>query len=70
MNRSRASTAGTTRLTQWWLDIGDELCPHCGQLYLIELEYRCPHCDQASCRHCRCAECAEDSEQEDRDHGR
>ena len=37
----------------WWLIEGDEECPHCGQLYLYELEFRCPECDTAVCLHCR-----------------
>ena len=35
----------------WWLTDGDEECPHCGRLYLYEVEFRalnatagCPHC--------------------------
>ena len=37
----------------WWLDEGDLECPYCGQLYILELEFRCPECDSPSCRHCR-----------------
>lgn len=52
----------------WWLADGDEECPHCGQLYYIELEFRCPDCDRAVCPHCKkkhaqghylCPECVE-----------
>lgn len=36
----------------WWLG-GDEECPHCGQFYAYEIEFRCPECDRPSCPHCR-----------------
>jgi hypothetical protein len=35
----------------WWL-LGEEECPHCGLLYIYELEFRCPDCDSPSCMHC------------------
>ena len=35
----------------WWLG-GEEECPHCHQLYVYELEIRCPECDEPSCPHC------------------
>lgn len=37
----------------WWLMGGDEECPHCGQLYIYELEFRCPDCDSPSCPDCK-----------------
>ena len=40
------------RLKAWWLS-GEEDCPHCGQLYAYEIEFRCPECDSPSCPHCR-----------------
>ncbi|MBM0106029.1 hypothetical protein JM946_14950 [Steroidobacter sp. S1-65] len=52
----------------WWLMQGDEECPACGELYIYELEFRCPECDTISCLHCRrrhsdgrwmCVSCAE-----------
>lgn len=52
----------------WWLMEGDEECPGCGELYIYELEFRCPECDTISCMHCRrrhsdgrwiCVSCAE-----------
>ena len=52
--------------TPWWLDAGDVICPHCGQVYHHELEYRCPDCDEPSCRNCKCPEC----QPEERSHGR
>lgn len=47
-----ASAAKAARVIQrWWL-IGEEECPHCGQLYAYEAEYRCPDCDGPTCVHC------------------
>jgi hypothetical protein len=37
----------------WWLYGGEEQCPHCGQFYAYELEFRCPDCDGPSCPHCK-----------------
>jgi hypothetical protein len=37
----------------WWLADGEEECPHCGQLYFLEVEVRCTHCDGPTCPHCR-----------------
>jgi hypothetical protein len=37
---------------RWWLSAGDEECPHCGMLYALEAEYRCPDCDAPTCLHC------------------
>jgi hypothetical protein len=69
----------TTRVVAWWLSGGEEECPHCGQLYAYELEFRCPECDAPSCPHCRkmhsdermlCPECiAGCAETEGRAHG-
>jgi hypothetical protein len=64
--RSKATNAATT--TPWWLTEGEEECPHCGQLYFLELELRCSACDGPSCPHCKvrlaegrivCPECAD-----------
>jgi hypothetical protein len=41
-----------TKVVAWWL-AGEEECPHCGQLYAYEVEFRCPECDGPSCPHCR-----------------
>jgi hypothetical protein len=43
----------TSGVMQWWLFAGDEDCPHCGQTYLYELEFRCPECDSPGCPHCK-----------------
>lgn len=40
------------RVTAWWLG-GEEECPHCGQLYAYEIEFRCADCDSPTCPHCR-----------------
>lgn len=37
----------------WWLEDGDEDCPHCGQPYIYELEFRCSACDGPACAHCK-----------------
>ena len=50
----------------WWLDEGEEECPHCEQTYVYETEVRCTRCDAAICLHCvtrvrktvLCPECA------------
>ncbi|MGC3982082.1 MAG: hypothetical protein QM808_12545 [Steroidobacteraceae bacterium] len=39
--------------TSWWLSDGDEECPHCGSLYVYELEFRCTECDGPGCPHCK-----------------
>jgi hypothetical protein len=36
----------------WWLEDGDEECPHCGGMYAYEIEFRCTECDGPGCRHC------------------
>jgi hypothetical protein len=55
--------------TPWWLGTGDVVCPHCGQLYHNEREYRCPDCDEPSCRDCKCPECDEQAQREAHSHG-
>jgi hypothetical protein len=64
--RSKAKTG----LAPWWLSSGDEECPHCGQLYIYELEFRCSACDSPCCIHCKtvhveghhvCPECVTNS---------
>jgi hypothetical protein len=37
----------------WWLSAGEEECPQCGEFYALELEFRCPDCDEPLCPHCR-----------------
>lgn len=62
----------------WWLQQGDEECPHCGQPYIYELEFRCSDCDGPCCAHCKqihreghevCPQCVESTRTEDRRHG-
>jgi hypothetical protein len=66
----KAKSTSTVGMTSWWLSDGDEECPHCGQLYVYEIEFRCTHCDGPGCPHCRvvhseghivCPECVEAS---------
>lgn len=63
--RAKAPAAGPA---PWWLLEGDEECASCGQLYIYELEFRCPECETTTCLHCRrrhgdgrlvCVSCAE-----------
>lgn len=49
--KSRSQTANA--VLPWYLGGEDEECPHCGQWYAYELEFRCPDCDGASCPHCK-----------------
>jgi hypothetical protein len=65
MPKTRSSTASL--VTSWWLSDGDEECPHCGRLFVLEVEFRCPECDGPGCPHCKavhaeghmvCVDCA------------
>jgi hypothetical protein len=47
-----SSSTTASKAPPWYLSDGDEECPHCGQLYVYELEFRCPDCDTPSCPHC------------------
>jgi len=67
----KGAAKSTSTLVAWWLSDGDEECPHCGQLYVYELEFRCPDCDGAVCPHCKkrhtkghhvCPDCFETSD--------
>lgn len=49
----KAKTSSASVVVAWWLDEGDEECPHCGQLYIYERELRCTDCDSPVCPHCR-----------------
>ena len=51
------SKAQQENIVPWYLSGGDEECPHCGQWYAYELEFRCPDCDSPSCPHCKCPSC-------------
>lgn len=52
-----AMVVPTAKAVPWYLGSGDEECPHCGQWYAYELEFRCPDCDTPSCPHCTCPSC-------------
>ena len=71
--KSKAKTA----VVPWWLSDGDEDCPHCGQPYIYEVEFRCPSCDGPSCPHCKqvhteghhvCPSCVDSKDHADEDH--
>ena len=49
----KRATQEKIRVVTWWLSGGEEECPHCGQLYAYEAEFRCPDCDSPSCPHCK-----------------
>jgi len=51
MPKGRTGTKG--RIVAWWLTGGEEECPHCGQLYAYEVQFRCPDCDGPCCPHCK-----------------
>lgn len=78
MPKARSKAKSGTKTMPWWLGGGEEECPHCGQLYVLEVEFRCPDCDGPSCPHCRkrhaedrdvCPECVEPAH-EGHAHGR
>ncbi|WP_161814333.1 hypothetical protein [Steroidobacter agaridevorans] len=52
MPRARAK-APASDAAPWWLTDGDEECLGCGQLYIYEMEFRCPECEMTTCIHCR-----------------
>jgi hypothetical protein len=49
----KAKTKATVAVVRWWVSGGEEECPHCGQLYAFEVEFRCPECDRPCCPHCK-----------------
>ncbi len=68
----KRKTTTTTRVVAWWLGSGELECPHCGQPYAYEVEFRCPECDGSCCPHCKkrhpedrtvCAGCLDGCEQ-------
>jgi hypothetical protein len=53
MPTGRSKSKASAKVMAWYLSGGDQQCPHCGQWYMYELEYRCPDCDEPSCPHCK-----------------
>jgi hypothetical protein len=49
----KAETKAAVGMVRWWLSDGDEVCLHCGQLYVYEVELRCPECDRPYCPQCK-----------------
>jgi hypothetical protein len=53
MAENTKSTDATKAVgTRWWVDEGEEDCPHCGQTYFYEVEARCLECDAPICPMC------------------
>jgi hypothetical protein len=50
--QAKAGDVPKTRGTPWWLDVGDEDCPHCDQTYSYRAEVRCFECDAPICQMC------------------
>ena len=50
---AKPKAKAAAKLTPWWMSSGDEECPHCGQPYVAEVEFRCPDCDGPGCPHCK-----------------
>jgi hypothetical protein len=54
----------------WWLEAGEEDCPHCGETYTYAAEVRCFACDAPICPMCivrvdaraLCPDCRDDTE--------
>jgi hypothetical protein len=42
----------TTKKYPYWLYGGKEICTHCGQPYVYEMEVRCVDCDRGICPTC------------------
>jgi hypothetical protein len=36
----------------YWTSSGTELCERCGARYVLEMEFRCSHCDAGICDQC------------------
>lgn len=53
MPKARSKSKAAQKAVSWYLSSEDEQCPHCGQLYAYELEFRCPDCDSPGCPHCK-----------------
>jgi hypothetical protein len=49
---TKSRTAVTSGPTPWWLDEGEEDCPHCDQTYTYSAEVRCFDCDASICPMC------------------
>jgi hypothetical protein len=49
---ARTSSTGKTYGVPWWLDTGEEDCPHCEQAYSYVVEARCFECDAPICPMC------------------
>jgi hypothetical protein len=50
--RAKPGQAKKSVTAPWWLEIGDEDCPHCEQTYSYTLEARCFECDAPICPMC------------------
>jgi hypothetical protein len=50
--QTKTSGAAKSGAGPWWLDAGEEDCPHCEQDYSYHLEVRCFECDAPICPMC------------------
>jgi hypothetical protein len=48
----KTKDAARTVGAPWWLDAGEEDCPHCDQTYTFRVEARCIECDAPICPMC------------------
>jgi hypothetical protein len=59
--------------SRWWIDHGEEDCPHCEQTYSYSAEVRCFDCDAPICPMCIvrvgahrfCPECGESAQEKE-----
>src|SRR4051812_44178690 len=49
---AKSNSTGKAGANPWWLDVGEEDCPHCDHTYSYEAELRCFECDAPICPMC------------------
>jgi hypothetical protein len=52
MSRRSGKGGAATGTVRWWLESGEEDCPHCEQTYTYAAEVRCFECDAPICPMC------------------
>ena len=50
--RAKTTPSPDANAIPWWLDLGEEDCPHCEQPYSYHAEVRCLECDAPICPMC------------------